>query len=74
MFKISEIILEKENLRIRVEEKVNIELELIQGKNYILVKSRETTLHGSQIIINSINIGKKQKIELDNGFKYEIII
>jgi len=74
VFKISEIILEKENLRIRVEEKVNIELELIQGKNYILVKSRETTLHGSQIIINSINIGKKQKIELDNGFKYEIII
>ncbi len=74
MFKISEIILEKENLRIRVEEKVNIELELIQGKNYILVKSRETPLHGSQIIINSINIGKKQKIELDNGFKYEIII
>ena len=74
MFKISEIILEKENLRIRVEEEVNIELELIQGKNYILVKSRETPLYGSQIIINSINIGKKQKIELDNGFKYEIII
>lgn len=74
MFKISEIILEKENLRIRVEEKVNIELELIQGKNEILVKCRDTPLHGSQIIINNINIGKKQKIELDNGFKYEIII
>ncbi len=56
------------------EKEVNIELGLIQGKDYILIKCRDSPLQGSQIIINSINIGKKQKIELDNGFKYEILI
>ncbi len=71
IFGIDGIIIKSFNFQ---EEEVYIELELIQGKNYILVKCRETPLHGSQIIINSINIGKKQKIELDNGFKYEILI
>jgi len=56
------------------EKEVNIKLGLIQGKNYILIKCRDSPLQGSQIIINSINLGKKQKFELDNGFKYEIII
>jgi len=56
------------------EEEVSIELEKIEGKDNILIKCRETPSYGSQIIINSINLGKKQKFELDNGFKYEIII
>jgi len=56
------------------EEEVNIELEKIEGKDNILIKCRETPSYGSHIIINSINLGKKQKFELDNGFKYEIII
>ncbi len=56
------------------EEVVNIELSLIQGKDYILIKCRDSPIQGSQIVINSSNIGKKEKIELDNGFKYQIII
>ncbi|MEE9377885.1 MAG: hypothetical protein V3V33_07595 [Candidatus Lokiarchaeia archaeon] len=56
------------------EEEVHIELNLIQGKDYILIKCRDSPLQGSQIIVNNFNIGKKEKIELDNGFKYEIII
>jgi len=56
------------------EEVVDIELSLIQGKNYILIKCRDSPLKGSRIVINSSNLGKKEKIELDNGFKYQILI
>jgi hypothetical protein len=56
------------------KEKVIIDLKLIKTKDYILIKGRNSPLNGSQIIINDNILIKKQKIELDNGFKYKIKI
>ncbi|MFX1390492.1 MAG: hypothetical protein ACFE9Z_10545 [Promethearchaeota archaeon] len=53
------------------KDRVIINLELIQGKSYILVKSRDSPSGKVKIVINDTILIEKQKSELDHGFKYE---
>lgn len=51
---------------------IDINLDIIPNKYYILIKGREAPERGCEIFVNSISLGVKQKAEINNGFKYQI--
>ncbi|MHA1269625.1 MAG: hypothetical protein ACTSPY_07525 [Candidatus Helarchaeota archaeon] len=54
------------------KNQINIDCEVIPNKNYILFKTRKPPEYGCEIFLNKKSIGKKEKEDLINGFKYII--
>ena len=55
------------------EQRINISVDIISGKEDIIVRSRLCPKNGCEIQINNVSLGIKQKQEFDNGFQYRLI-
>jgi len=51
-------------------QSVNILIDKIPGKNYILFKGRNAPEDKCEIFLNEKSLGSKGKIEIDEGFQY----
>ena len=54
------------------DNSVNISIEMLPNKDYIIVKARHSPENACEIIINDNSIGLKEKEDLNSGFIYKI--
>jgi hypothetical protein len=52
---------------------VDLKLDLIPNKKYILFKGRESPEKGVEIMINNKSLGLVRKVDLDGGFQYKLM-
>lgn len=52
---------------------VDLRLDLIPNKKYILFKGRDSPEKGVEIMINNKSLGLVRKVDLDGGFQYKLI-
>ena len=69
MFGIDGILVESFEI---TSNQVKINCKIIKGKDYIIFKARDVPAESMEIILNNKSIGKKNKVELSEGFQFNL--